>query len=102
MKRQKLDQLFGQARKAQAPPPPADFEADVLRAVRRESRITDTEPVLLFDMLGAWFPRLALVAALVITLSVIADFTLGAAGVPNLNEAVAQASEQLLFDLNGI
>ena len=102
MKKDKLDQLFGQARQAQAPPPPADFEADVLRAIRREPRTAGTETLSLFGMLGSWFPRLAWAAALVIALCVVTDFALGAAGVPNLNDAVAQASEQWLFDANGL
>ena len=102
MKKDKLDQLFGLARKAQPPAPTAGFEAEVLRAIRREPRGSVLEPSSLFDTLGSWFPRLAWAAALVIALCVVAHFALAAAGVPNLNEAVAQASEQWMFDSNAL
>lgn len=66
MKEKKLNQLIAAARKSAPPAVPADFANDVLRAVRREPAITSVAPHSLFEHLNFLFPRLALVAAILI------------------------------------
>ncbi len=52
-------------------------------------RAEDPRPELSwFDQLGTFFPRLALAAALVILISVTADFALSWLGVPTLSDGV--------------
>jgi hypothetical protein len=100
MNKSKLDQLLQQAR---ATPPPVSspgFEADVLRAIRAEPDRSARPSGSLFDELGRWFPRLAWAAAGLIVLCVAADFALVAAGVSDLDDDVAQVSEQLIFNAN--
>jgi len=97
MNEQKLKRLFAAARNETAPAPPADFAADVLRAIRREKQIPPPETISVFDRLNLLFPKLACAAAAVIVLGVAADFGLTAAGVPNLSDGVSQISAQWLL-----
>jgi hypothetical protein len=94
MNEKKLRKLISAARAEPAPAVSPGFETRVLRALRREGR---PEPGSLFDQLGELFPRLALAAALVIALSVAADFCLSALAPMDLSEGVTQVSEQWLF-----
>lgn len=94
MNEQKLKKLFAVVRKETAPAPPADFAADVLRAVRRERQIPAAGTVSLFDQLNLLFPKLACAAAAVIALGVAADFGLAAAGGPGLSDGLSQISAQ--------
>ena len=98
MNEKKLNQLFTSARNETAPPPPADFAADVLRAVHREPTVAATPAASLFDQLNFLFPRLALAAAVVIGLCVAADFGFTSAGLPEPGDGAAQWSAQ--FDLD--
>ena len=98
MNEKKLNQLFTAARSETAPLPPADFAADVLRALHREPTVAATPAASLFDQLNFLFPRLALAAAVVIGLCVAADFGFTSAGLPELGDGAAQLSAQ--FDLN--
>jgi hypothetical protein len=90
----KLDLLFKAARGEAPPPAPADFDAEVMRVLRLSSR---PKPLSLFEQLDAWFPRLAVSAALLIGFSVLADNW----GSGNLTSDVAQLSEQWLFAVKG-
>ena len=98
MNENKLKQLFAVARKDAAPVPPADFAADVLRAVRQEPPARQAEPGSVFDQLNRWFPRLALASAAIILLCIAVDYSLTSAGLPELGDGAAQISSQ--FDLN--
>ena len=98
MNEKKLNQLFASARNEAAPPPPADFAADVLRAVHREPTVAAPPAASLFDQLNFLFPRLALAAAVVIGLCVAADFGFTSAGLPEPGDGAAQWSAQ--FDLD--
>jgi hypothetical protein len=99
MNEKKLKQLFAAARQEPAPAPAPDFAADVVRAVRQEPPSKLIERFSIFDQLNRWFPRVALAAAAVIILCVAADYGLTAAGLPELNDSVSQASSQLFFDV---
>lgn len=91
----KLDRLFAAARKETPPAPASGFDHLVLGALRREP--APLPEVSLLDQLGAWFPRLALAAGLVILVSVTTDFTLSWLGVPTLSDGVWQISDQWLL-----
>jgi anti-sigma-K factor RskA len=97
MNEKKLQRLFAAARNETAPAPPADFAADVLRAVRRAPPIAAADADSLFAQLNFLFPRVALAAAAVIVLCVAADFGLTAAGLPEVGDGAAQAA-QFLFN----
>ena len=97
MNAKKLNQLFAAARNETTPVPPADFAADVLRAVRREPPLP-LETLSVFDQLNSLFPRLALAAAAVIVLCAVADFGLTAAGLPEVGDGTARVSAQFLFN----
>lgn len=101
MNGQKLKKLFAAARNEIAPTPPADFAADVLRAVRREKPVPSPETFSVFDKLNLLFPKLACAAAAMIVLGVAADFGLTAAGVPDLSDGVSQISAQWLLTPDG-
>jgi hypothetical protein len=101
MNERKLKQLFAAARNEPAPVPSEEFAADVLRAVRRERQTPAPETISLFDQLNRLFPRLAWAAAVVMVLSVAADYGLTAAGLPGLNSGLAQLSAQWLLTPNG-
>jgi hypothetical protein len=100
MNDRKLNQLFDAARRETPPSPAPGFDHRVLAALRREAP-SATGALSLLDQLGAWFPRLAWAATLVVALSVASDFSLRALGVPGLAEGVARMSEQWLFAGNG-
>jgi len=97
MNKRKLDQLFKFARREPAPAPPADFAADVLRAVRREPRAAVPSTLSIFDQLNRLFPRIALASAAVIILCVALDFGLTASGMPGLSDGLSQISAQWLL-----
>ena len=103
MNEDKLKKLFAAARNESAPLPPADFVADMLRAVRREPEGRGAAAISIFEQLNVLFPRLALAAAVVIVLCVAADFGFTSAGLPELDDGAAQLSAQLSaqFDLDG-
>jgi hypothetical protein len=98
MNEKKLKQLFEAARKEAAPVPPADFAADLLRAVHREPAVRPAGSDSVLDQLNRWFPRLALASAAIIIICVAADYGLTSAGLPELGDGAAQISSQ--FDLN--
>ena len=98
MNDQKLKNLYAAARKEVAPVPPADFTADVLRAVHREPVVSMPVSGSVFDQLNRWFPRLAIASAAVIIICIAADYGLTSAGLPELGDGAAQLSSQ--FDLN--
>jgi anti-sigma-K factor RskA len=102
MKKQKLNQLFELARTETAPEPSPDFAADVLRAVRREPAARRTEPLSVCEQLNRWFPRVALATAAVMLVCVAANYGLTAAGLPGLDDSMAQMSSQLFFNVEDL
>ena len=97
MKSDSLEKLFGAAAKSATPRPDADFADDVLRAVRRESRMA---PATLTEDIGALFPRVAFAAALVIGVCCVTDVALDSLSGTSLSAGVTQLSEQWLFAVN--
>ena len=102
MNDRKLKQLFEWARNDPAPAPPAEFAADVLRAVRREPPGSAPRPLSLLDQWSLLFPRFALAAATIIVLCVAADYGLTVAGMPDVGDGVSQISSQWLMTPGGL
>jgi hypothetical protein len=100
MNERKWKQLLAAVCNVPAPTPSEDFEAGVLRVIRREGRAATPEMLSIFAQLNLLFPRLAWAAA-IIALSVVADWGLTAAGVPGLGDGVSQISAQWLLTSNG-
>jgi hypothetical protein len=102
MKEQKLSKLFAAARQEPVSMPPADFDVQVLQAIRQETRRqTDPEPASLFDQLNRLFPRLAWASLFVIAAGIGVDY-LTSTQLPDLTDGVTQISNQWLFALNGL
>ncbi len=97
MNEEKIKQLFAAVRNETASLPPADFAADVLRAVHREPTLATVPVASLFDQLNYLFPRFALAAGVVIVLCIAADFGFTSAGLPEPGDGAMQWSAQ--FDL---
>lgn len=97
MKSDRLEKLFTAAAKVEPPNPEAGFAEDVLRAIRRESRLA---PRTLTEEIGALLPRVAFAAAVLIAICVAMDLALDSFGRTSLSAGVAQLSEQWLFAVN--
>lgn len=98
MKQQKINQLWAAARQEPPPTPAAEFAANVLRAVRRESAAPAIQPAELWEQLSRLFPRAGLAAAAVIILCVATDWGVTQAGWPEVTDAASQASASGLFN----
>ena len=97
MKSDSLEKLFGAAAKSAPPKPEAGFAEDVLRAIRRESRLA---PATLTEDIGALLPRVAFAAALLIGVCCVTDVALDSLSGTSLSAGVTQLSEQWLFAVN--
>ena len=87
--------MFTAARREPAPLPPAAFAADVLRAVRREPPARPGAANTLFNQLNRLFPRVALVASVIIALCVATEVFNSSVGEPGLDDDSTQLSAQL-------
>jgi hypothetical protein len=85
----KLNQLFRAAGNESPAAPREGFERLVMQQICRHPERPELS---ISDLLGMWFPRLALAAAAVIALCVIGDF-LYSAHSPSLTESAAQLSD---------
>lgn len=92
MNDQRLKRLFGAAKKEKSATPTEGFDLLVLRQIQRNPARFD---LTISDVLGMWFPRLALVAVTVITLCVVSQFVSTA---PSLTDSAAQLSIQELAE----
>jgi hypothetical protein len=99
MNEQKWKQLFASARNQPLPQAPENFEADVMRIIRREP-IARMESIA--DRLALWFPRVALVASLTIVIFIAGDFLLGIFQLPGISEGLARLSNEWLLAGNGL
>jgi hypothetical protein len=92
MNRQKLNQLFNAAKKETPAVPGEGFDQLVMRQISSNPARPE---LTISDLLGLWFPRLALVAAAVIALCAIGDFVYSGDS-PSLTDSAAQLSDQFL------
>ena len=92
MNNRKLRELFRVAKKEKRAAPTEGFELLVMQQIRRNPARTQLS---ITDVLGQWYPRLALAAAAVIALCVVSEFI---STGPDLSESAAQLSAQYLAE----
>jgi len=89
MNDRKLNQLFSAA-KSEAPAAPGEgFAFLVMQQIQRNPARPELS---ISDVIGMWFPRLAVVAAAVIAICVISEVAFSS-DAPSLSESAAQLSE---------
>ncbi len=88
MNDQRLNQLFSAAKKEKSPAPSEGFDLLVMQQIQRDPSRAELS---IADLLGMWFPRLALAAVAVIALCVVTEFVSTA---PTLTDSAAQLSVQ--------
>ena len=90
MNNHKLNQLFRALKRDTPPAPPEGLDLLVMQQIHRNparAQLTVT------DVLGRWFPRLAVAAVAVIAVCIAGDFVYSTNG-PSLSESAAQLSIQ--------
>ena len=92
MKNRKLRELFGAVKRQKPASPTEGFELLVMQQIRRNPARIELS---ISDILGQWFPRLALAAAVVIAVCALTEF---ASTGPSLTDSVAQLSVQYLAE----
>jgi len=92
MNQKQIERLFKAARSEPAPLPEENFEARVMRAIRREPA-----EMTLLEQLSRLLPRLAAAAAAVIFLCIAADVCLSNFVQPDMDSGLTQLAEQWLF-----
>ena len=92
MNNRKLRELFRAAKEEKPAAPTEGFDLLVMQQVRRNPARTELS---ITDVLGRWFPRLALAAAAVIALCVVTEFV---STGPDLTDSAAQLSAQYLAE----
>lgn len=90
MNDQRLKELFGAAKRETSTAPGEGFDLLVLQQIRRNPQRAELS---IPDLLGRWFPRLALAAVAVIALCVVGDL-LYTSDSPSLTDNAAQVSDQ--------
>ena len=94
MNDKKLNQLFSAARSETPAAPGEGFEQLVMQQISRNPARLELS---MSDVLGLWFPRLAITAAAVIALCVVGDFVYSGDS-PSLTDSAAQLSDQFLVE----
>ncbi len=94
MNERKLNQLFTAAKSETPAAPNEGFAFLVMQQIQRHP--ARPEPSV-SDVLGMWFPRLAVVAAAVIAISVISEMVVSS-NAPSLSESAAQLSDPLVAE----
>jgi hypothetical protein len=84
----KLNRLFNAARRETPVAPTTGFELLVMQQIQRQPGRAEPS---ISDVLGRWFPRLAVAAAAIIAVCVIGDFI---SSGPSLSDSAAQLSVQ--------
>lgn len=92
MNNRKLRELIGAARKQKSAAPTEGFDLLVMQQIRCNPARMELS---ITDVLGRWFPRLALAAVAVIALCVVTEFT---STGPDLTDSAAQLSAQYLAE----
>lgn len=90
MNDQRIKELFGAAKKETSTTPEEGFDILVMQQIRSNPARAE---LTVADVLGRWFPRLALAAVAVIALCIAGDFVYSAS-VPSPSESAAQLSIQ--------
>ena len=85
---EKMNRLFAAAKRETPPAPNEGFASLVMQQIQRNPARAE---LTISDLLGMWFPRLAVTAAAVIALCVIGDFV-SSSNAPTLSESAAQLS----------
>jgi hypothetical protein len=88
MNDKKLNQLFDASRRETPGAPTEGFELLVMQQIQRQPGRAEPS---ISDLLGLWFPRLAVAAAAIIAVCVIGDFM---SSGPSLTDSAAQLSVQ--------
>jgi hypothetical protein len=88
MNDKKLNQLFNAARRETPAAPAEGFESLVMRQIQRDPARGELS---ISDVLGLWFPRLAVAAAAIIAVCIIGEFV---SPGPSLTDSAAQLSVQ--------
>ena len=94
MNDKKLSQLFSIARREKPAAPTEGFELLVLQQIQRNPARAE---LTISDVLGMWFPRLALVAVALIALCVVGDYVTSS-NSPSLSDSASQLSDQMLVE----
>ena len=94
MNDEKLNQLFTAAKDERPAVPDEGFAFLVMRQIQKNPARSELS---ISDLLGMWFPRVALVAAAVITICVISEVVFSS-NAPSLSESAAQLSEPLVAE----
>lgn len=94
MNDRKLNQLFSAAKSESPAVPNEGFAFLVMRQIQRNPARPELS---ISDMLGQWFPRLAVAAAAVIAICVLGDMVISS-NAPSLSESAAQLSESLVAE----
>lgn len=92
MNNRRLRELFRVAKKEKPAASTEGFDLLVMQQIRRNPARIE---ISITDVLGRWFPRLALVAAAVIALCVVTEFI---STGPDLSDSAAQLSAQYLAE----
>lgn len=92
MNNRKLRELFRVAKGQKPAAPTEGFDVLVMQQIRRNPARIELS---ITDVLGRWFPRLALAAAAVIALCVVTEFV---STGPDLTDSAAQLSAQYLAE----
>jgi hypothetical protein len=90
----KLTQLFNAAKNETPAAPNEGFAFLVMQQIQRNPARAE---LTISDMLGMWFPRVAMVAAAVIAICVISEMVL-ASNAPSLSESAAQLSQPFVAE----
>jgi hypothetical protein len=88
MNDKKMNQLFNAARRETPAAPAGGFELLVMQQVQRQPGRAELS---ISDLLGLWFPRLAVAAAAIIAVCVIGEYV---SSGPSLTDSAAQLSDQ--------
>jgi hypothetical protein len=88
MNDRKLNQLFNAASRETPAAPTEGFESLVMQQISRHPARAELS---ISDLLGQWFPRLAVAAAAIIAVCVIGDFV---SSGPSLTDSAVQLSDQ--------
>ena len=94
MNDKKLKQLFTAAKSETPAAPNEGFAFLVMQQIQRNPARAE---LTISDVLGMWFPRLALVAATVIALCVVGDFV-SSSDSPSISDSAAQLSDQFYVE----